>query len=84
MEHNSNKQLEANELASLRDYYDRLNGHDWFYEYANGRTYSSGLAVHLALKKESQTHPIKAEMFSKFAKYHYGKKTDDLTKPERP
>lgn len=75
-----------NELDDLRAYYDRLAKHDWFYEYANGRTYTNGLAVHQALKQEARQDPAKAELFDQYAKYMYGKtaSVNPNPKPERP
>ena len=75
---------ETTNLDDLRSYYDRLAKHDWFYEYANGRTYYNGQSVHQALIKEAKQDPAKAELLDQFKKYVYRKPGDDNPKPVRP
>lgn len=70
------------ERENLRDFYDRLEGLDWFYEMSDdGRVYREGAKAYLAVKYESTRNPAKAELFNVYEKYVF---TGKPPKPERP
>lgn len=76
------EQNRKSELDDLRSYYDRLAKHDWYYEYANGRTYEKGLSEHTTLKQEAKEDPAKAELFDLYHNYMW--KHNVYAKPQRP
>jgi hypothetical protein len=68
-------------LEQRQAFYDRLNRHDWLYEYSDdGSVYAKGNAEHRALQSVRTASPENATMYLAFQDYHFGK----YSKPERP
>lgn len=77
-----------NDIESLRNYYDRLDRADWYYDWSDDiRVYRSGEAAFEKLKAEAATDPQKTILYDGFHAHMFSGKswnTEKQPKPARP
>lgn len=73
---------------TLADYYDRLDGFDWYYAYSDdGGVYRAGERAMKALKIVAEQSPEHKALYDGFSAHYFSGKpwgTEKAPKPERP
>jgi hypothetical protein len=82
------KPVERKRGLSLRDYWDELDGHDWFHAMSDdGSVWRAGQNHLTYLESEANNSPEHKKLFKEFQDHIYsGKswKTPEKPKPKRP
>lgn len=78
----------ATEKISLTDYWNRLNGHDWYYDFSDDhRVWKEGHAVQKELEGIARQSPDHKALYEGFGSHHFSGPswgTPKTPKPPRP
>lgn len=72
-------------MTPLRDFYDRLEAHDWYYAMSDDhRWYERGLGEEHALRAIAAESPAHDELYEAFRKHYYGLSDNEADRPAKP
>lgn len=72
-------------MASLQEYWDQLDLHDWFYSYSDdNRVWKRGEAEKSALLAIAKSSPEHQALYDGFHKHHFSGKAWNTEKAEKP
>lgn len=71
--------------TSLKEFWDQLNNHDWYYQYSDDNSvWRRGQAAREGLQRAAKTSPEHQKMYDGFFSHVFNHSGEEKPKPERP